>query len=320
MTVTGPPRRRARRAAPGHRRPEPLPSPDARPHRGAGRRRRRARARTRRHDDGAAASGPRRAVTVGDDGAAVRRRPAPDRRRRHPASPTPVPELRLDLAVGPGDRRTAAPAGRAAARRHLVARRHRRPRGGRAATDVDALAVSLPWLVRDALVHHLVAPRPRAVHRRGLGDARRHPGTARAPARPRPARRRPRPAARRSSRRRTPTGPGRRRSASCPATSTSGWSRRTATSCTGRCSRSARYLLASADGGRARRARALVHRRTGPAAPSTVLDHVDRALERARRDVLPGTHLVAYGHGDWNDSLQPADPDMADARWSARGP
>lgn len=43
----------------------------------------------------------------------------------------------------------------------------------------------------------------------------------------------------------------------------------------------------------------------------TVREHVRRALERARTDVLPGTRLVAYGHGDWNDSLQPADPAMA---------
>ncbi|WP_199421757.1 cellobiose phosphorylase [Actinotalea solisilvae] len=43
----------------------------------------------------------------------------------------------------------------------------------------------------------------------------------------------------------------------------------------------------------------------------TVREHVRRALDRARSDVLPGTRLVAYGHGDWNDSLQPADPAMA---------
>lgn len=49
----------------------------------------------------------------------------------------------------------------------------------------------------------------------------------------------------------------------------------------------------------------------GDAAPSSVLEHLDRALARARADVLPGTHLVAYGHGDWNDSLQPAEPEMA---------
>jgi cellobiose phosphorylase len=42
----------------------------------------------------------------------------------------------------------------------------------------------------------------------------------------------------------------------------------------------------------------------------TVLSHVDRALELIRRRVIHGTVLAAYGHGDWNDSLQPAKPEM----------
>ena len=53
------------------------------------------------------------------------------------------------------------------------------------------------------------------------------------------------------------------------------------------------------------------------APPSTVLVHLERALGRAHADVLPGTRLVAYGHGDWNDSLQPADPAMARTLTSA---
>jgi cellobiose phosphorylase len=43
---------------------------------------------------------------------------------------------------------------------------------------------------------------------------------------------------------------------------------------------------------------------------ATVWQHVERALELIRRRVIPGTRLAAYGHGDWNDSLQPAKPDM----------
>jgi cellobiose phosphorylase len=43
---------------------------------------------------------------------------------------------------------------------------------------------------------------------------------------------------------------------------------------------------------------------------ATVWQHVERALSLARRRVIAGTHLAAYGHGDWNDSLQPARPDM----------
>jgi cellobiose phosphorylase len=31
-----------------------------------------------------------------------------------------------------------------------------------------------------------------------------------------------------------------------------------------------------------------------------------------RERFIPGTHLIRYGHGDWNDSLQPVDPKMHD--------
>ena len=41
-----------------------------------------------------------------------------------------------------------------------------------------------------------------------------------------------------------------------------------------------------------------------------LLAHVERALEVVARRTIPGTALVAYGHGDWNDSLQPVDPKM----------
>lgn len=43
---------------------------------------------------------------------------------------------------------------------------------------------------------------------------------------------------------------------------------------------------------------------------ATIRDHLDRALELIRRRVIHGTVLAAYGHGDWNDSLQPAKLDM----------
>ena len=42
-----------------------------------------------------------------------------------------------------------------------------------------------------------------------------------------------------------------------------------------------------------------------------VLDHLRWALSRIRDLRVPGTSLPAYGHGDWNDSLQPADPRLA---------
>jgi len=68
-----------------------------------------------------------------------------------------------------------------------------------------------------------------------------------------------------------------------------------------------RYLLASADGSVLAETVPWASGRT----PTPLRDHVARALDHARSGYLPGTHLVAYGHGDWNDSLQPADPAMA---------
>ena len=40
--------------------------------------------------------------------------------------------------------------------------------------------------------------------------------------------------------------------------------------------------------------------------------HVERALKVIDKRVIPGTRLAAYGHGDWNDSLQPVQPAMRD--------
>lgn len=50
---------------------------------------------------------------------------------------------------------------------------------------------------------------------------------------------------------------------------------------------------------------------------ATVLAHVERALTLIKRRVIPGTHLPAYGNGDWNDSLQPVEPEMRDHLCSA---
>ncbi len=51
--------------------------------------------------------------------------------------------------------------------------------------------------------------------------------------------------------------------------------------------------------------------------PATVWQHAERALALIKRRVIPGTSLAAYGHGDWNDSLQPADPSLRDRLCSA---
>ncbi|HEU4627355.1 MAG TPA: hypothetical protein VFS52_21555 [Steroidobacteraceae bacterium] len=50
---------------------------------------------------------------------------------------------------------------------------------------------------------------------------------------------------------------------------------------------------------------------------ATVWQHVRRALALIEKRVIPGTRLAAYGHGDWNDSLQPADPVMRERLCSA---
>ncbi len=50
---------------------------------------------------------------------------------------------------------------------------------------------------------------------------------------------------------------------------------------------------------------------------ATLGAHVERALSVIGRRVIPGTRLAAYGHGDWNDSLQPVDPSMRERLCSA---
>lgn len=52
-------------------------------------------------------------------------------------------------------------------------------------------------------------------------------------------------------------------------------------------------------------------------APVSVWEHARRALALSRRRVISGTALAAYGHGDWNDSLQPVDPRMREHLCSA---
>jgi cellobiose phosphorylase len=45
--------------------------------------------------------------------------------------------------------------------------------------------------------------------------------------------------------------------------------------------------------------------------------HVEKLLATIRERFIPGTHLIRYGEGDWNDSLQPADPKLRDAMVSS---
>jgi CRISPR-associated protein Csx3 len=44
----------------------------------------------------------------------------------------------------------------------------------------------------------------------------------------------------------------------------------------------------------------------------SLLRHCDRVIDLCERQFLPGTSLVHYGEGDWDDTLQPADPRMRD--------
>ncbi len=46
-----------------------------------------------------------------------------------------------------------------------------------------------------------------------------------------------------------------------------------------------------------------------------IATHVDRLIATVRERFIPGTCLIRYGNGDWNDSLQPVDPTKRD--WMA---
>jgi cellobiose phosphorylase len=50
---------------------------------------------------------------------------------------------------------------------------------------------------------------------------------------------------------------------------------------------------------------------------ATLWQHAQRAFAVIARRRIGGTALAAYGHGDWNDSLQPADPKLRDHLCSA---
>ena len=50
---------------------------------------------------------------------------------------------------------------------------------------------------------------------------------------------------------------------------------------------------------------------------ATVWQHVERAFSLIEKRTIAGTALAAYGHGDWNDSLQPADPALREHMCSA---
>jgi cellobiose phosphorylase len=69
----------------------------------------------------------------------------------------------------------------------------------------------------------------------------------------------------------------------------------------------AQYLIASGD-------QSLLDEQV---AGATVWQHAERALALIEKRVVRDTALAAYGHGDWNDALQPADPAMREHMCSA---
>jgi len=80
----------------------------------------------------------------------------------------------------------------------------------------------------------------------------------------------------------------------------------------------AQYLIASADASLLEERVPFFETKAGVAADlPTVWMHVTQALDLIRRRVVTGTALAAYGHGDWNDALQPADPAMREHMCSA---
>jgi cellobiose phosphorylase len=46
-----------------------------------------------------------------------------------------------------------------------------------------------------------------------------------------------------------------------------------------------------------------------------ISSHIEKLVATIKDRFIPGTHLIRYGNGDWNDSLQPVDPEKRD--WMA---
>ena len=80
----------------------------------------------------------------------------------------------------------------------------------------------------------------------------------------------------------------------------------------------AQYLVASGDAALLEERVPYFVPRSAPASePESIWQHVERALAVIGKRTIPGTALPAYGHGDWNDSLQPADPHLREHMCSA---
>lgn len=69
-----------------------------------------------------------------------------------------------------------------------------------------------------------------------------------------------------------------------------------------------RYLVASEDASILDETIPFFHPDEAQAERASLWQHVERALQRIASQYVPGTFLVRYGRGDWDDSLEPAYP------------
>ncbi len=80
----------------------------------------------------------------------------------------------------------------------------------------------------------------------------------------------------------------------------------------------AQYLVASEDGTLLEEIVPFFHPEgESRAERATLWHHIERALAVIDNRLISGTRLAAYGLGDWNDSMQPADPAMRERLCSA---
>ncbi len=78
------------------------------------------------------------------------------------------------------------------------------------------------------------------------------------------------------------------------------------------------YIEQSGDSGIL--AEAVGWRGGAPGETASIATHVRALIAECERRFIPGTHLIRYGEGDWNDSLQPHDPHLRDwmvSSWTA---
>ena len=278
-------------------------------------------------------STPGRIEAIGGDELLYARRETPQRRIRRRSGPRPMNEFAFAVVGSMTDAQAGERIGGEIRRGPSMKLAMLKPgdrfwrnltRGVRvksAKNSADALAVDtiFPWLAHDAHDPSHCAARSRTIYRRRLGLARCLPGPGRIASDARA----------RSS-----------RSKKFCASSSPSNTRRAATGRSGSCSSPIRRFRSKeshgdiivwplkalcdyieATGDFAFLDETIAWRRednfdkTAHADPVTA--HVDKLIETVRARFIPGTNLIRYGNGDWNDSLQPVDPTKRDWMTSA---